>query len=558
MSDEVMARARRAADEGVTRLCMGAAWRDAPEGPEFDTVLRMVRGVAGLGLEVCCTLGMLTDDQARRLKEAGLAAYNHNLDTSPEFYGHIITTRVYDERLRTLAAVRRAGITVCCGGIIGMGESDADRLGLLQQLARQRPHPESVPINLLQRVAGTPLAGEAPLDPLVLVRMLATARILMPAAMVRLAAGRDQLSREAEVLCFMAGANSIFVGDTLLTTSNPAPDTDRQLLGELGLTPMLAPDAAERVDRRPATHGGRSRVARERERPVSRGCSTDASGPPAIVVESREWRAHIVPRSPRGSSRSAGASTRAAGCSAPAATSASSRRGNRCASPSPPARSTKAGFVRRTSCCATIAACPIRRRATAGRRAAAAGASPGKPSAETLLHLEIARRRQAGAVLHTHSVWTTVLSDLHGHAGGFSIEGYEMLKGLAGVSSHEHREWIPIVDNDQDMPRLAQRVGAMLEQQPRRPRLSAAPARPLHLGRYARRRRAARRDSRVPVRNRRAQFTIGEQESGNRKPVNKHSVFIAELAGSRHQIFRGVGRTRRLAGFFTGRQFSTV
>jgi len=238
--DDVLARARRAAAEGVTRLCMGAAWRDAPEGPEFDTVLRMVRGVADLGLEVCCTLGMLTDDQARRLKDAGLTAYNHNLDTSPEFYGNIITTRVYQERLRTLAAVRNAGVTVCCGGIIGMGESDDDRLGLLQQLARQTPHPESVPINLLQRVAGTPLADRSPVDPLVLVRMLATARILMPLAMVRLAAGRDQLSREAEILCFLAGANSIFVGDTLLTTSNPAPAADAALLSDLGLTPMPA------------------------------------------------------------------------------------------------------------------------------------------------------------------------------------------------------------------------------------------------------------------------------------------------------------------------------
>jgi biotin synthase len=238
--EEVLTRARRAAAEGVTRLCMGAAWRDAPDGPEFDTVLRMVRGVADLGLEVCCTLGMLSDDQARRLKDAGLTAYNHNLDTSPEFYGNIITTRLYEERLRTLAAVRNAGVTVCCGGIIGMGESDDDRLGLLQQLARQAPHPESVPINLLQRVAGTPLADRSAVDPLVLVRMLATARILMPRAMVRLAAGRDQLSREAEVLCFLAGANSIFVGDTLLTTSNPAPATDAALFGELGLTPMPA------------------------------------------------------------------------------------------------------------------------------------------------------------------------------------------------------------------------------------------------------------------------------------------------------------------------------
>jgi biotin synthase len=242
--DAVLERAVRAREDGVTRLCMGAAWRDAPEGPEFDTVLRMVRGVANLGLEVCCTLGMLTESQAERLKAAGLTAYNHNLDTSPEFYGQIITTRVYEERLRTLGAVRRAGITVCCGGIIGMGESVEDRLGLLRELSRQRPHPESVPINLLQRVAGTPLAAQSAVDPLDLVRMLATARILMPQAMVRLAAGRDQLSREAEVLCFLAGANSIFVGDKLLTTSNPSPDTDAALLRDLGLTPMAARTAA--------------------------------------------------------------------------------------------------------------------------------------------------------------------------------------------------------------------------------------------------------------------------------------------------------------------------
>ena len=238
--DEVIARARQAASEGMTRLCLGAAWRDAPEGPEFDAVLRMVRGAADLGLEVCCTLGMLTDDQARRLKEAGLTAYNHNLDTSPDFYGNIVTTRVYDERLRTLAAVRQAGLSVCCGGIIGLGESERDRVWLLQQLASQKPHPESVPINLLVRVAGTPLAGQPAVDPIVLVRMLATARILMPASMVRLAAGRDQLTREAVVLCFMAGANSIFVGDRLLTTPNPLPDEDARLLGDLGLTPMAA------------------------------------------------------------------------------------------------------------------------------------------------------------------------------------------------------------------------------------------------------------------------------------------------------------------------------
>src|SRR4030095_9083508 len=193
--DEVIERARHAASEGVTRLCMGAAWRDAPEGPEFETVLQMVRGVAELGLEVCCTLGMLTDEQAHQLKEAGLTAYNHNLDTSPEFYGSIINTQTQDKRLRTLASVRKAGLTVCCGGIIGMGESERDRLGLLRQLATQKPHPESVPINLLQRVQGTPLANEAPVDPLVLVRMIATARILMPASLVRVARGRDHLER---------------------------------------------------------------------------------------------------------------------------------------------------------------------------------------------------------------------------------------------------------------------------------------------------------------------------------------------------------------------------
>jgi biotin synthase len=236
--DDVVAAARRAAEEGVTRFCMGAAWRDAPQGEEFDRVLSMVRAVAHLGLEVCCTLGMLTDEQALRLKDAGLTAYNHNLDTSPEFYGRIITTRQYDDRRRTLSAVRRAGITVCCGGIVGLGESHADRIGLLRELANLDPHPESVPINMLQHVAGTPLAAEPPVDPLVLVRMLATARLLMPASMVRLAAGRTQLSPEATVLCFLAGANSIFVGEKLLTTPNPTPDEDELLFATLGLEPM--------------------------------------------------------------------------------------------------------------------------------------------------------------------------------------------------------------------------------------------------------------------------------------------------------------------------------
>lgn len=234
----VIAQAKQARAEGVTRFCLGAAWREAPEGKEFEQVLAMVRGIAAQGLEVCCTLGMLTEEQARRLGEAGLTAYNHNLDTSPEFYGQIITTRVYEDRLRTLAAVRNAGVTVCCGGIVGMGESERDRIGLLQQLANQEPHPESVPINTLVRVAGTPLAEQPPLDSLVIVRMIATARILMPRSMVRLAAGRQQMSREAVVLCFMGGANSIFVGDKLLTTPNPGEDEDAQLLGELGMRPM--------------------------------------------------------------------------------------------------------------------------------------------------------------------------------------------------------------------------------------------------------------------------------------------------------------------------------
>jgi len=236
--EHVVSVAREAAERGVTRFCMGAAWRQAPEGREFEKVLEMVRGVSALGMEVCCTLGMLKEEQAQRLKEAGLSAYNHNLDTSPEFYGSIITTRVYEERLATLAAVRRAGITVCCGGILGMGELEADRIGLLQQLAALKPHPESVPINMLVRVEGTPLANAAALDPMEMVRAIATARILMPASRVRLAAGRKELSEEAVALCFLAGANSIFVGEKLLTTPNPGPDEDEQLLEKLGMQPL--------------------------------------------------------------------------------------------------------------------------------------------------------------------------------------------------------------------------------------------------------------------------------------------------------------------------------
>lgn len=239
--DETLDAARRAREQGATRFCMGAAWRDAAPGKEFDRVLEMVRGVRALGMEACCTLGMLTDEQAEALAGAGLTAYNHNLDTAPEFYGEIITTRDYRDRLATLARVRRAGVTVCCGGIIGMGESRADRYGLLRQLAEQRPHPESVPINLLVRVAGTPLAEQPDTDPLELVRMIATARLLMPASMVRLSAGRLGLSDEAQALCFLAGANSIFMGDRLLTTPNPERDRDHALLGRLGLRLRATP-----------------------------------------------------------------------------------------------------------------------------------------------------------------------------------------------------------------------------------------------------------------------------------------------------------------------------
>jgi biotin synthase len=235
---DVLAAARAARDGGSTRFCMGAAWRRVRDGEDFERVLAMVRGVRELGLEACCTLGMLSREQADRLAEAGLTAYNHNLDSGPDFYGSVITTRTYDDRLRTLGHVRAAGITVCCGGILGMGESRHDRIQLLGVLARLDPHPESVPINALVRVAGTPLAGRPPLDPLDLVRMVAAARIVLPAARVRLSAGRTEMSPETQALCFLAGANSIFTGEKLLTTPNPGQDHDQALLGRLGLTPL--------------------------------------------------------------------------------------------------------------------------------------------------------------------------------------------------------------------------------------------------------------------------------------------------------------------------------
>ncbi len=230
----VLAEAQAAQQAGATRFCMGAAWR-SPKDRDLDSVCAMVEGVRALGMETCVTLGMLTAPQAARLREAGLDYYNHNLDTSPEFYGEVITTRVYQDRLDTLAHVRDAGINVCCGGIVGMGEGEADRAGLIATLASLPTPPESVPINALVRVEGTPLAEAAPIDALDFVRVIAAARITMPASYVRLSAGREEMTDEAQALCFLAGANSIFYGPRLLTTPNPAAARDRVLLARLGM-----------------------------------------------------------------------------------------------------------------------------------------------------------------------------------------------------------------------------------------------------------------------------------------------------------------------------------
>ena len=235
---EVLTAAQAAKANGSTRFCMGAAWRDAPENEQFDQVVQMVKGVREMGMEACCTLGMLTEDQAQQLGDAGLTAYNHNLDTGPEYYDQVVTTRTYQERLDTLKHVRDSGVTLCTGGIIGMGESIRDRMDMLAVLAGHDPHPESVPINLLLRVPGTPMADLPDVDSFEMVRMVATARIAMPGSVVRFAAGRVGLSDEIQALCFMAGANSIFTGDKLLTTPNPGEDADQQLLGKMGLQPM--------------------------------------------------------------------------------------------------------------------------------------------------------------------------------------------------------------------------------------------------------------------------------------------------------------------------------
>jgi biotin synthase len=238
--EEVMAYAAKAKAAGSTRFCMGAAWREVRDNRDFDRVLEMVKGVNAMGMEVCCTLGMLTEDQAARLADAGLYAYNHNLDTSSEYYNEIITTRTYNDRLQTLDNVRKAGVSVCCGGIIGLGETHEDRIKMLHTLSTMPEHPESVPVNALVPIAGTPLENNEKVDTWDMVRMIATARILMPKAMVRLSAGRTSMSTSDQALCFMAGANSIFAGDKLLTTPNPSFDEDNAMFRLLGLTPREA------------------------------------------------------------------------------------------------------------------------------------------------------------------------------------------------------------------------------------------------------------------------------------------------------------------------------
>jgi len=235
--EAVLADARRAKDAGASRFCMGAAWR-SPKDKDLDAVCEMVKGVHALGLESCVTLGMLTESQAQRLKDAGLDYYNHNLDTSPEYYRHIISTRTYQDRLETLENVRKCGLNVCCGGIIGMGESAGDRVGMIHALATLPAHPQSVPINALVQVEGTPAAKSEPVDAIEFVRTIAVARITMPASVVRLSAGREAMSSETQALCFLAGANSIFYGEKLLTTPNPETTADKTLFTQLGLVPM--------------------------------------------------------------------------------------------------------------------------------------------------------------------------------------------------------------------------------------------------------------------------------------------------------------------------------
>ena len=267
--EPVLEAARAARDSGATRFCMGAAWREVTDGRAFERVLEMVQGVRDLGMEACCTLGMLTEDQARRLKEAGLTAYNHNLDTSEEFYPSIITTRTYQDRLNTIRNVSRAGISVCCGGILGLGEATVDRIKLLYTLANLSPQPESVPINALVPVEGTKLAENARVDTFDWVRAIAVARILMPQAKVRLSAGRLEIPAEAQALAFLAGANSIFTGEKLLTTANPEFDFDRKLLDQLGLYSRRVGEPAKETCGHAAPSGG--------------NCTAEAHASPALA-----------------------------------------------------------------------------------------------------------------------------------------------------------------------------------------------------------------------------------------------------------------------------------
>ncbi len=253
--DDVLAAARAAKENGATRFCMGAAWR-SPKDRHLEPIQEMIRGVKAMGLETCMTLGMLEDHQAKALREAGLDYYNHNLDTSPEFYGQIISTRTYQDRLDTLERVRDAGINVCCGGIIGMGESRRERAGLIAQLANMDPYPESVPINHLVAIEGTPLGDVEPLDPFEFIRTIAVARITMPRAMVRLSAGRQQMNDAVQALCFMAGANSIFYGDALLTTGNPQAEADRKLFARLGIIAQSAAQLPSEVAGKDACRNG--------------------------------------------------------------------------------------------------------------------------------------------------------------------------------------------------------------------------------------------------------------------------------------------------------------
>lgn len=237
---EVLSEAKKAIARGATRICLGAAWREIRDGKQFEALLQMIKEITGMGVEVCCTLGMLQDHQAARLKEAGLYAYNHNLDSSEQFYKTIITTRTYQERLDTLDVVEKADLSVCCGGILGMGETDRDRLELLLTLCRRNPHPESIPLNRLSQIPGTPLEKESKVSIWEMIRMIAVTRIAMPKAMIRLSAGRIEMSFEEQTLCFLAGANSIFIGEKLLTVANPSIDRDDEMFRLLGLKKRLA------------------------------------------------------------------------------------------------------------------------------------------------------------------------------------------------------------------------------------------------------------------------------------------------------------------------------